>query len=277
VALYDPQQHRAHARRYGSDPGIACLSYGGRAWWFLGYPDQALHRGYEGLALAESLSHAFSMAQALGMLAHIYQARRQIQQTHEWAEKTIAYATEQGIPYWSALATIVRGWALAAQGQIEAGLREIRQGMERYQATGATLAWSWFLCMLAEAYGEGGQAEEGLSCVAEALVVVERTGEGYYEAEIHRLQGELLRQGGAAAAAQAEACFRRALAVARRQGAKSHELRGATSLARLWRARGRLREAHRLLAPLYDWFTEGFDTPDLQEARRLLDALSAES
>jgi predicted ATPase len=118
------------------------------------------------------------MAQALGMLAHIYQARRQIQPTHEWAEKTLVYATEQGILYWAALAAIVRGWALAAQGQIEAGISEMRQGMERYQATGATLAWSWFLCMLAEAYGKSGHAEEGLGCVAEALVVRERTGEG---------------------------------------------------------------------------------------------------
>ncbi len=175
VALYDPQQHRAHALRYGSDPGIACLSYGGRAWWFLGYPDQALKRGYEGLALAESLSHSFSMAQALGMLAHIYQARRQIQPTHEWAEKTLVYATEQGIPYWSALAAIVRGWALAAQGQMAAGIGEMRQGMERYRATGATLAWSWFLAMLAEAYGKGGQAEEGWCCLAEALAVMEST------------------------------------------------------------------------------------------------------
>jgi predicted ATPase len=116
-----------------------------------------------------------------------------------------------------------------------------------------------------------------LGCVAEALVVIESTGEGYHEAEIHRLQGELLlMQGGAAAAASAEACFHRALAVARRQGAKSYELRGGTSLARLWREQGRLREALRLLAPMSDWFTEGFDTPDLQEARRLRDELSAE-
>ena len=276
MALYDAQQHRAHALRYGSDPGSACLSYGGRVWWFLGYPDRALQRGYDGLALAESLSHAFSMAQALGMLAHIYQARRQIQPTREWAEKTLAYATEQGIPYWEALAAIARGWALAAQGQVEAGIGEMRQGIERYRATGATLASSWCLGMLAEAYGQGGQAKEGLGCVAEALAVIERTGEGYHTADIHRLKGELLLQGGAAAVAQAEACFRRALAVARRQGAKSHAPRGGTSLARLWRAQGRLREARRLLAPLHDWFTEGFETPDLQDARRLLDELSAE-
>jgi len=181
--------------------------------------------------------------------------------THEWAEKTIEYATEQGIPYWSALAAILRGWALAAQGQIEAGIGEMRQGMERYRATGATIAWSWFLCMLAEAYGKGRKTEEGLCCVAEALVVVESTGESYYEAEIHRLKGELLLQGSADAAAQAEACFRRSLALSCRQGAKSHELRSGISLARLWREQGRQREACSLLAPIYDWFTEGFDTP----------------
>src|SRR5207248_4802118 len=116
-------------------------------------------------------------------------------------------------PYWSALAAIVRGWALVEQGQVEAGIGEMRQGMERYRATGATLAWSWFLGMLAEAYGKGGQAEEGLGCVAEALEVIESTGEGYYAAEIHRLKGELLlMQGGAGAAVLSEACFRRALA-----------------------------------------------------------------
>src|SRR5262249_6816125 len=160
----------------------------------------------------------FSMAQALGMLAHIYQARRQIQLTHEWAEKTFVYATEQSIPYWLALAMIVRGWALAAQGQIKAGIAEMRQGMERYRATGATLASSGFLGMLAEGYGQGGDAKAGLKCVAEALVVIERTGEGYHAAEIHRLEGELLLQDSTAAVAQAEACFRRSLALAQCQG-----------------------------------------------------------
>jgi predicted ATPase len=276
MALYDPQQHRSHAVRYGSDPGVACLSYGARTLWFLGYPDQALKRSYEGLSLARTFTHSLSLAQALGMIASLHQIRRERQLTQEWAERTVEYATEQGIPYWSALAAILRSWALAKQGQWEMSIVQMRHNIGVYQATGARLGCSWFLAQLAEIYGESGQAEEGLRVLAEALALIDNTGEGYYEAESHRLKGELLlRKEGTEATGAAEACFRQSLMIARRQGSKSWELRTATSLARLWHEQDKLQEARALLAPIYDWFTEGFDTADLQDARRLLDELSA--
>lgn len=270
TAIYHPEQHRAHALRYGSDPGVACLSFGGRALWFLGYPDQALQCGYEALTLAKASAHSHTLAQALGLLTNIYQMRREVQLTQEWAERTIAYATEQGLPYWAALATIMRGWALAAHGQHDAGLAQMHQGMTAYQATGATLGWSWFLTLLAEAYGYNHQPAEGLQALDEALERVEKTGERYYEAEIHRVRGELLYGQRRRLTARVEACFLQALDVAGRQQAKSCELRAALSLARLGTSPGKQSAARTLLAPLYAWFTEGAATPDLQEAQRIL-------
>ncbi len=276
MVFYDPQQHRSHAFRYGTDPGVACLSFGARALWFLGYPDQALKRSYEGLSLAQVSPHPLSMSQALGMVATLHEVRREIRLTQEWAEKTVAYATEQGIPYWSTFAAIQRDWALAEQSQTGAGMAQMRQSMELHQATGAMLGTSRFVALLAEMNGKSGQIAAGLDTLAEALARVDTMGERYYEAELLRLKGELLwRQGGADATAAAAACFRLSLAIARRQSAKSWELRTAISLARLWHEQGKRREARALLAPIYDWFTEGFETADLQDAKRLLAELSA--
>lgn len=270
VALYNPQQHRAHALRYGSDPGVACLSFGGRVLWFLGYPDQALQRGHEALTLAKASAHSHTLAQAMGLLTNIYQMRREAQLTQEWAEHTIGYATEQGLPYWAALASIMRGWALAEQGQHATGLRQIHQGMEAYQATGATLGWSWFLTLLAEAYGHHGQPEEGIQVLDQALERVDKAHEWYYATEIYRVRGELLHGQGRRRRTEAGACFQQALTIARRQHAKSCELRVAVSLARLQERQGKRGTAQPLLASLYAWFTEGAATPDLQEAQRLL-------
>jgi class 3 adenylate cyclase/predicted ATPase len=276
MSFYDPQQHRSHAFRYGTDPGVACLSFGARVLWFLGYPDQALRRSYEGLSLAQASPHPLSMAQALGMVATLHEVRREIRLTREWAEKTVAYATEQGIPYWSTFAAIQRDWTLAEQSRTGAGIAQMRQSMELYQATGAMLGASRFVTLLAEMYGKSGQIAAGLDLLTEALARVDTMGERYYEAELQRLKGELLwRQDEADAASAADACFRLSLAIARRQSAKSWELRTAISLARLWRAQGKRREARELLAPIYDWFTEGFETADLQDAKRLLAELSA--
>ena len=160
------------------------------------------------------------------------------------------------------------------QGEADGGLAQMRQGFSAWRATGAALGQSWFLCMCAEACGHAGQIEEGLHAVEEALVHVDRTGERLWEAELHRLKGELLSQLKAVPRAEAEACFQQALAVARGQGARWWELRAAMSLARLWQQQGKQAEARQLLAEVYGWFTEGFDTADLQEARALLDALA---
>ena len=182
-------------------------------------------------------------------------------------------STEEGFPHWLMVGTFFRGWALAAQGWGADGIAQMQQAQAARRVTGVDLSRSFWLILLAEAYGGMGQAEEGLALVAEALAVINNTEERFWEAELYRLKGELLLHA-ADHEAEAEACFQQALAVARRQQAKSWELRAAISLARLWQRQGKHAAAHELLAPIYGWFTEGFDTPDLQEARALLDELA---
>ena len=175
------------------------------------------------------------------------------------------------------MATLLQGWVLAEQGEGEAGIAQMHQGLSAYQAVGSALLRPYFLALLAEAYGKVGQAEQGLTALAEALTIVERTGERWWEAELHRLKGELLlvQAGGKKSSMEkAEACLHQALAIARRQQAKSLELRAAMSLARRWRHHGKRAAARQMLAEAYGWFTEGFDTADLQEVRALLDELA---
>ena len=186
----------------------------------------------------------------------------------------IALATEHGIPYWLAWGGILGGWALTEQGQADEGISCQRQGIAAYAATGAKLAWPYFLAMLAEAHGKAGQAEEGLTALAEALATVEKTEERFWEAELHRLKGELLSVA-PDNRSQAEACFHQALDISRRQRAKSLELRAAMSLGRLWQEQGKPEQARKMLAGVYRWFTEGFDTRDLTEARLLLKELAS--
>jgi class 3 adenylate cyclase/predicted ATPase/DNA-binding winged helix-turn-helix (wHTH) protein len=276
-ALYDPQQHHAHALLYGGhDPGVCCFCCAALSLWLLGYPDQALQRLCEALTMAQSVAHPPSLAPTLDFATMLHQSRREPQATHERAEALLALATEQGFAQHVALATIMRGWALAAQGHGADGTAQMRQGLTAHQATGTEQRRPYYLALLAEAYGSIGQPAEGLSLLAEALATVDRTGERWWGAELHRLQGELLlAQAGARHQRQeAEACLHQALDVARRQQAKSWELRAAMSLGRLWRQQGKRTEAHQMLAEVYDWFTEGFDTADLQQARALLDELA---
>ena len=182
----------------------------------------------------------------------------------------IALSGEQGSAQWLARGTILRGWALAWQGQGAEGLAQMCQGLSAFRATGAEGRRTCFLALLAEGYRGTGEVQEGLRVLAEALAAAHNSGERYCEAELHRLTGELLLLQSADQHAAAEACFHQALAIARRQQAKSWELRAAMSLARLWQQQGKQAEAHELLAPIYGWFMEGFDTPDLKEARVLL-------
>jgi predicted ATPase len=170
--------------------------------------------------------------------------------------------------------TILRGWALAEQGQSAEGIAQIRRGIAAWRATGAELSVPYWSALLAEAYGKAGQAEAGLRVLAEALTAVCKTGDRHHEAELYRLKGEFLLQQDVPDAQEAESCLRQAVAVARQQQAKSLELRAAMNLSRLWQHQGKRAEAQQLLAPIYGWFTEGFDTPDLQEARALLEALA---
>jgi class 3 adenylate cyclase/predicted ATPase len=280
-ALYDPQQHRAHALLYGGhDPGVCCLSHGAWALWLLGHPDQALQSMQQALTLAHALAHPPSLANALRFATTLHQFRREPQAANERAEALMALATEQGFAQQVALATIVRGWALAVQGQETEGMAQTHKGLTAHRASGAEQSRAYNLALLAEAYGRIGQPAEGLALLAEALTTVDRTGERGWEAELYRLKGEvLLAQAGTRRRAkgtrqkQAEACFHQALVVARSQQAKSWELRGAMSLCRLWQQQGKRAAAYDLLAPIYSWFTEGFDTPDLQEAKALLEDL----
>ena len=273
MTLYDPEQHRSLASLYGQDQGVICRSWAALALWCLGYPDQALQQSHEALTLAQELAHPFSLAYAMCFAGKLSQLRREAQAAQERATAEIALCTEQGFALYLARGTILRGWALAEQGQGEEGRAQMHQGMAAYQATGSEVFRPYYLAFLAEAYGKAGQAEEGLTMLAEALTAVHKTGERFYEAELYRLKGELLMARSAAHHMEAETCFRQALDVARCQQAKSWELRAALSLSRLWQQQGERAKAQDLLAPIYGWFTEGFDTADLQEARVLLEDL----
>jgi predicted ATPase/class 3 adenylate cyclase len=276
MALYDPKQHRSHAFLYGQDPGVACRSLAGWPIWVLGYPDQALQSTKEALTLAQELTHPFSLVYAATLYAVVHQFRREAHAVQERAEALIALSTEQGFQHWLDYGTILRGWALTEQGGGAKGISLIHQGLATHRATGAELHRPYFLGLLAEAYGEVRQPEEGLTVLAEALTIVHNTGERDWEAELHRLKGELLlmHQGKRQEVEEAEECFRRALETARRQQAKSFELRAAMSLSRLWQKQGKQEEAHQLLTEIYGWFTEGFDITDLKKAKALLEELA---
>jgi predicted ATPase len=275
LAQYDPLQMRDHVVRYGQNPGVFCRLFGAVALWLLGYPDQARQWSAAALTHAQELGHAFTLQQALCFSALLHHLRREVAVAQERAEAQRALCTEQGFAMYLAWGTIQWGAALAAQGAWAEGLAQMRQGLAAHR-TGGQFPWLLFLGLLAEACGRAGQVEEGLRALHEALEALPTTEERMYEAELHRLRGELLLQQSAAPQAEAEAWLQRTLAVAHRQEAKSLELQAATSLSRLWQQQGKQAEARALLAPIYGWFTEGFDTADLQEAKALLEALEEE-
>jgi predicted ATPase len=277
LALYDPAQHHAYIGLYGWDLGVFSRAHAPHTLWVLGYPDQALVISREALALAQQLSHPFSLAVALAYAAMSHQFRREPHAVREQAEAAIALCTEQGFAYYLAWGTTMQGWAQVVQGQGEVGIGQIRRGLAALRATGAALRLTYYLALLAEACGQTGQATEGLALLTEALTLVDTTGERWWEAELHRLQGELLLHaecGVQNAESTAEECFQQALDIARRQHARSLELRAAMSLGRLWQRQGKRTEAYQLLAEIYGWFTEGFNTADLQDAKALLDTLA---
>ncbi|MGH8065666.1 MAG: hypothetical protein ACRERE_10640, partial [Candidatus Entotheonellia bacterium] len=203
----------------------------------------------------------------------VAQLRRDVPAVHEHAEAAVALATEQGFPQWATQGTIFRGWALAMQGQGAEGLAQVRQGIAANRATGAALLGPYFCTLLAEVSAHLGHIEDGLQALAEAHTLVEQHEERWWEAEVCRLRGALLLRQPGTPPAEAEAWLQRALDVARRQQAKSLELRVTMSLSRLWQQQGKQAEARALQAPIYGWFTEGFDTADLREAKALLEEL----
>jgi predicted ATPase len=275
LALYAPQQHRVYAFRYGEDAGVVCASHDALTLWLLGYPDQGLARNDEAVTLAQQSAYPFSLSFALSFAAMFHQFRREVQTAQEYLDASLRVALAQGFPFWRARGALLHGWTLAQQaGQAQEGIEQITEGLTAYRATGGEIGRPYWLALLAEAQRARGEPDAGLTVVTEALTLAETTGERWYEPELYRLKGELLLQQHAANQAEAEICFHQAISIARSQQARSLELRAATSLARLWQQQGKRTEARELLAPVYGWFTEGFDTADLQEAQALLDALA---
>jgi predicted ATPase len=274
IALYNFDKHRTHAYLYGGhDPGVCAYLHAAAGQWVLGYPDQAVEKAQDAMTLGQQLLHPFSLIEAVWGGARVHQFRREAYLVREPAEVIVALSTEHGFPHCGAWGAVIRGWTLAAEGQAKEGIAEMRQGLDVMRAIGAQTHVPYFIALLAEGYAQTGQADEGLNALAEALNLVEKTGERTWEAEIHRLKGELLLVRSAKKQAEAEACFNQAVEIARKQSAKSLELRAVTSLSRLWHDQGKQAEARDLLAPVYGWFTEGFDTSDLKDAKALLDSL----
>jgi class 3 adenylate cyclase/predicted ATPase len=274
IASYNQQQHSHLAFLYGGhDPGVCCRTHAARQLWLLGYPDQALQRSQEGLALGRDLSHPFSLALALLWLAWVYQQRGEAQAAQERTEALLAIGTEHGFPRFVVQGTLLRGRLLVEQGQVEEGIVQMRQAAAAHLVTSIGREGAYFFALMAEAFGRGGQIAEGLEAVTGELAKAQKTGGRCYEAELHRIKGELLLTQNAVDEQQAEACFQNGLKVARGQSAKSLELRAAMSLSRLWQRQGKKAQAQQLLAEIYGWFTEGFDTADLKAAKVLLEEL----
>ena len=273
IALY--QRPTGAVFTLGADPGARCLAWAAWALWMLGYPGQALARINEALPPDQEVPHAFTRAWVLHFAATLHAWRGEYQLTQEKAEAEIALSSEHGFVRWLAGGTVRRGWALAMRGAPEEGLAQLNQGVAGWPSSAGELGLTSILAQQAEVYGRGKRATEGLRVLADALALVEKNAERYYEAELHRLRGELLLQSHPLPSGnEVEGCFAQALDIARRQQAKSLELRAALSLSRLWQAKGETERARELLGASRSWFTEGFDTRDLQEAKALLQALA---
>jgi len=273
IRLAEPQKRRP--RIY--DIQLASLATAAETLWALGYPDQALERIQQSLTLAQELSHPFSLAFALNCAAGVYQRRRDVEATEQYAQALIELSHEQGFTLREARGVILRGWALSQRGLKEEGIVQIRQAMATIEGTGAELWWPNFVALLVEARSEAKQPDEDLRALNEALDSVRRTGAHVYQPELLRLRGELRMRGGFGGEAifeTAEQDFRTAIDAARTMSAKSDELRCTTSLARMLAQQARHGEARTMLADVYGWFTEGFDTGDLREAKLLLDELN---
>jgi predicted ATPase len=275
AALYRPHAHRALALAAGQmNPAVTAHRYGAWALWALGYPDQARERGEATLRLAEELGHPPTLAATLIFLARLYQFLGDAERTRALSESTMRLAREQGFAQRLAAGAILAGWARAATGDAE-GLPAMLSGLEDFRATGAGDDIPYWLSLLAEARLAAGEVAAASRDVDEALAVVGAEGPRVWEPEIHRLRGEARLASGDGEGAQL--AFLEALDAARRHAARSHELRAATALARLWCSTGRRADARALLSEVYGWFTEGFRSRDLIEARALLDELSEPS
>ena len=275
IATSFSPRHAAAGPVLAYNPKLMSLSYSAFLLCSLGYPDQAARRSQQAITLARALAQPFDLVHALGVTGFVHMFRAEWQVVQAFAEEGSAISAEQAFPYWLGVNMIAHGRALLEHSSAEQGVARIREGLSSYkQAAGLTFQ-SIFLFMLAEAYAKLGDVAAGLSTLEQAFEHIQKTDERFCEAELYRLKGELLLKANDKAGGEAEACFHQATEVARLQEAKWWELRATVSLARLWQRQERQVEARQRLAAIYDWFTEGLDTADLQEAKQLLDALAA--
>jgi predicted ATPase len=265
----DPSPHL----RYAVAPRVQCLATLGQLLWCLGYPDQAQQRSREAVGSARELAHLHSLTSSMYFASRLHLLRGEPSEALELTEAALALSTKHGFALWTALIVFLQGWSLSQQRQGAEAIDRMHAGLEDAQATNAKTMRPMFCALLAEAYGQAGRLDEAWRMLSEALDAVEESGQRYYEAETYRFKGKLHLWQANPDVEQAGISFQRALEIARRQQAKSWELRAATSLARLWRDQGRHADAHDLLASVYGWFTEGFDTADLKDAKALLDEL----
>jgi predicted ATPase len=270
---YRPEEHREFAFRYGQDIGVAALVYLSLALWHRGYPDRSAKAADRALEHSRQFGHAHTLAYALWHIGAKAIFVRRLSEAGACANEYVALADEHGFPHWAAYGRIVQGWVAAHNGDTTAGIALIREGLARTEATGSRNYYPFHLGLFAEALALAGEIDEGLAVLDQALANSAAYGQKGTDAELHRLRGELTRQLPRPDPAQTEASFRTALAIAREQGTRGYELRAAISLARLWGEQCKRAEGCERLAPVYGWFTEGFDTADLKEAKRLLEKL----
>jgi class 3 adenylate cyclase/predicted ATPase len=274
IDQYVPSHAHSSVLLYGEDPGIVCYNYSAWTQDYLGYRDRALSRIEKALTLTRESTNRFSFAFALAYAATLHQFRNEPAATQKCAETAITICEEQGIVQWSAWSAFHRGWALAAQDQAAEGIADIEKGLTMWRTLGARLALPHCLTLLADAYGNAGDTKRALEALDEAEAIVEQYNHQSFAAELYRKRGQLMLAKSKQDEVQAERHFLRAIEIARSQEAKTLELRAGTSLARLWRDQGKISEPRDLIQPIFDWFNEGFDTPDLKDAKVLLDELS---
>jgi class 3 adenylate cyclase/predicted ATPase len=274
IALYDPAEHRPLATRFGQDVRVAILSYRSWALWSLGYPEAALADRDQAISDAREIGQAATLMYALSLTSTTHAFRGNYTAANAQLDELVALADEKGAPFWKAFGMMFKGCVLALTGKAADAVQMITSGITAWRSTGATLWTPLYLSYLTRAYAELRQFDDAWRCIGEAMTAIETTKERWFEAEIHRMAGEIALMAAAPDATKAEVYFERSLAVARKQQAKSWELRAAMSMARLWRGQGKRDEARKLLAPVYGWFTEGFGTLDLKQAKALLDELA---
>ena len=274
-ALYDPAQHRPLGMRFGQDIRVATLSYRAMVHWMLGYPKAALADIEQMLTDAREINQAATLMYASNHALWVYLARGNYAEVERLAASQIRLAQEKGVMLWKGGAMLSKGCMFALTSNQNKAIETLTDGMATWSGTGATVWLPWYRAYLAKAHAELGQFTDAWSNVGDAMTAIQKTGESWWEADVNRLAGEIALKSPEGDVSKAERYYERALFVARQQQAKSWELRAAMSLARLWRDHGKVQEARELLAPVYGWFTEGFDTRDLKEAKALLEELSA--